>query len=287
MTVLGGGDLRTGTVGIRLQHLLYKLAGLGSDGGIVAEALEPADVGLTAKPGELAFGVVAVGLASGGDALGFGGFATQDGASLAVAKRIEGAGCFAVLGDESAGFVDEAVGEHRGGAGVDAGVKAGPGRVDSDAEDTIAGERVAAGFPCLGERLAGCEADFDGADELGLVVGVDARSGSWIETAEKAVQPSGAVDCSAALEVGAGLFRALWAGEKAIDQSTQVEACATGHDGQLLAGNDGGQGLTCEAGVVAGCAKLVGGKDVDEVMLPGKQRGENDEEEEGDEEVMQ
>jgi len=61
---------------------------------------------------------------------------------------------------------------------VDAVVELLAGWVEADSEEAEAGEGVAgnvgAGFEGGGERLAGGEADFEGADELWGVVGVDA-----------------------------------------------------------------------------------------------------------------
>jgi len=211
--------LRAEAVGIRLQTLLYKLAGLGSEGGVVAKALEPADVRFPAKPGELTLGVVAVCLTGCGDGFGFGEFAAQDGAGLAVAEGIEGGGRVAIFAEESAGFFHETVGEHLRGARIDAGVEIRAGRIESDAEDAIAGERVASRFPGLGERLAGSEADFDRADELGLVVGVDAPCGGGIEAMQDTMEPCGAVQLCAVREPGADFFRALGAGKEAFEEA--------------------------------------------------------------------
>ena len=54
------------------------MAGGGDGGGVVAEVFDPMDIGIAAKPGELALGVVAVSLLGGGDGLGEPTFAAQD-----------------------------------------------------------------------------------------------------------------------------------------------------------------------------------------------------------------
>jgi hypothetical protein len=170
-------------------------------------------------------------------------FSAEHGARLAVAERLEGTGRLAVLGEEAAGFFDEAVGEHPCGAGVEAGVEGGAGRIEADAENAIAGEGVAAGFPGFGEGLAGGEADLDGADELGLVVRVDALRGGWIEAAEETVQPCRAVALGAAAKPGAQFFGTLRAGEESLEQGAQVEAGAAGDDGEMVARDDCRRGL--------------------------------------------
>ena len=76
-------------------------------------------------------------------------------------------------------------------------VERGAGRVEAEAQDAVAGERVAAGCcHCCGDGLAGGEGDLDGADELGRVVGVDQGGGGGVEAGEDAVQMGG--DCCAA-----------------------------------------------------------------------------------------
>src|SRR5580700_1913360 len=80
---------------------------------------EAVDIAFFAKPGDLAFSVVAMGLAGGCDGFGLGDFAAKDGAGLSVAEGVKGAGGFSVLGDEGAGLCDEAGGEHGFRAGVD------------------------------------------------------------------------------------------------------------------------------------------------------------------------
>jgi hypothetical protein len=224
------------------------------------------DAGFTAKPGELALGVVAVALGGGGESFGLGHRAAEDGAGLAIAEGVEGAGGVAVTGKKTAGFVEEAAGEHLSGASVEAFVESGTGRIEADAEDAVAGEGIAAGLPGIGERLAGGEADFEGADELGLVVGVDARGGGGIEAAEESVQPGGAMAASACAEAVAEAFGALRTGEEAVEEGAQIEAGAAGNDGEVAAGGDVGEGLAGEAAVVAGSAEMVRREDVEEVV---------------------
>src|ERR1039458_4210497 len=94
------GEASAEAEGMRSQTLLYKPGGLRGDGRIVAETGQPADTGLAAKPGELAFGVVAMTLGGSGSGESFGRFTAEDSARLAVAERIEGAGRVAVFCDQ-------------------------------------------------------------------------------------------------------------------------------------------------------------------------------------------
>ena len=87
----------------------------------------------------------------------------------------------------------------------------------------------------LRQRLACGEADLDGADQLGCVVGVDARGGGRVEAGENPVQPGVAVLLAAALQSRAQIGLARRAGEEAFGQGAQVEAGSAGDDGQALA----------------------------------------------------
>src|SRR5580700_7544660 len=218
------------------EILLDECGGLGGEVGVVAASGQPVDIGFFAKPGDLAFSVVAMGLAGGCDGFGLGDFAAKDGAGLSVAEGVKGAGGFSVLGDEGAGLCDEAGCEHGFRAGVDAVVERGTGRVEADAEDAIAGQRVSPGGPGAGERLAGGEADFDGADEFGVVVGVNARGCGGIEPVQQAMEPAGWMLFRAAAQAVAEIFRALRSLEEAVEESAEVESGAAGDDGEMAAG---------------------------------------------------
>jgi hypothetical protein len=154
--------------------------GLRFDVFVAAEAGEPVDCGVFAEPCELALGVVAVALLGLGYGFVAGDFVAQDGDGLRVAERGEWAAIEAVAFDEESGLFDQAAVEHLGGAVVDAGVEVGARRVETEGEDAEAGERVAGLLPLAGDGLAGGEGDFNGADELGCVVGVDERCGCGI-----------------------------------------------------------------------------------------------------------
>ncbi len=182
---------------------------------------------------------------------------------LTVAERVERLDG-PVAGEESAGFLDEAGGEHLGAALIQPLIERGAGRVEADAQQAEAGEGIAGQH--LRHGLARGEADLDGADELGRVVGVDARGRCGIEAGEQAMQPGAAVALGAAAKALAQVFLASGAGEEAFSERAQVEAGAAGDDGEVAAAGDFAQGGSGEAAVVAGGEGLVGIGDVDEVM---------------------
>ena len=103
----------------RSQCALYPVCSEFEGLGRVAEVFHPVDVWFAAEPGELAFGVVAMALLRGGDGFGLGEGAVDCGEGLAVAERVQGFDA-AVLGEEGAGFFDEAGREHGCCALVDA-----------------------------------------------------------------------------------------------------------------------------------------------------------------------
>ena len=236
--------------------------GLSDDGGGVAEAWKDVggvEFGFAAEPGLLALGVVAVALLGGGDGCRFGHLAAQDGRSLGVAKRGEGAALRTEPREQRAGLCDEACGEHGGAASVDAGVQLGARRGKGQAEDRVAGEGVAARGPLLRDGAAGGERDLDGADELGGVVGVDEGGGGGVEADEGSVEADMIAASKRRAEGGVGGR----CGEEAVEERAGVEAGAAGEDGEGVEVGEDGAGL---AGVVAGGARFRGVVEVEQVV---------------------
>lgn len=212
----------------------------------IAEGSDPADVGFAAKPGELTLGVVSMPLLSGFHCVGQTRFTSCYSEGLAVAEGVEGFDG-AVACEEAAGFFDEARGEHGGTALVEAFVESDAGRIEADAEEAEAGERIVSGFggEDLREGLARGEADFDRANEFGCVVGVNASGGRRVEAVEEFVKPGWAELFGAATEASAKIFVACGASEEAFGESAEVEACSSRDDGELVAGGyvvEGGAG---------------------------------------------
>jgi len=236
----------------------------------IAEACKPVDFGLAAEPGELALGVVAVALLGAGDSLRQRHLAFDGCERLFVAERGQGPGVGSVPGCELASFFHQSILEHGCGALVDAGVEGFAVRVESDAQDTIAVKRVASGLPSLCHWLASGEADLDGADELGRVVGMDLLCRFGVEAGEDAVQPSRSFGGFGAAEASANgicLFgRSLWSGEEPVDEGAEVESCSSSDDGEFFSSGDIGEGGAGEAAVVAGGEGLGRIDDVDQVV---------------------
>src|SRR6185437_14667439 len=152
------------------------------------KAREPLHV-VPPEPCELALGVVAMSLGTECDGLLAGDFTAQFLDGLRVSKRSERAAIIAVFLHQARGLLDETAVKHLRGASVDAVIQRSTRRVETHAQDAIAGERFPRMFsPVRGDRPARGERDLDGADDLGKVVGVDGTRSAWIEPRENAMQ---------------------------------------------------------------------------------------------------
>ena len=149
---------------------------------------------------------------------------------------------------------------------VDAGVEGFAVGVEADAEDLIALKRVASGLPGLSHRLSGGEADFDGADEFGQIVGMDLLGRFGVEASEDSVQPVCAFGGFGAAEATADFFGALRRGKESVDESAEIESGSSGDYGEFFSGGDFGESGAGEAAVVAGGEGFGGVGDVDQVM---------------------
>ena len=236
----------------------------GLDLRVVAEAGEPMHGGVAAEPGELALGVVAMALLSGGDGGFAGEVAVEDSHCLGVAERGKRAASFTEAVAQHLRLGNEAEGEHGGGAAVDAGVQGFAFGSEVELEDAVAFERVAAGLPLGGLGLAGGEGDFNAADELGGVVGVDCRSGARIEALEDAVEIAGF--CGEIAEAFAEGFVAGRGRGEAFEEGAEIEAGASGDDGDVATVADLGDGGAGGAGVVAGGAGFAGPLEIEAVV---------------------
>ncbi len=89
----------------------------------------------------------------------------------------------------------------------------------------------------------------------------------WVEAGEQAVEVGGAAGCGefAKAFALAGFLRRC--GKEAVDESAEVEAGASGDDGQVAAFGDAGEGFAGLTAVVACGAGFVGPGDVDHVVL--------------------
>src|ERR1700722_17615798 len=179
------------------------MPGVVCDVFIAAEPFEPVHARFATEPCELALGVVAMALLGLGNSLFAGKFVFEDGGGFGVSQRGEGPAVFAIAGDKAFGFFDEATVEHSDGALVDTLVEILAWWIETEAEDAVADQGVAALLPpdCHRSTAAGAkrfvrrERDFDGADDFGDVVDMDSGRGSRVEASEEPVQMCGAAGC--------------------------------------------------------------------------------------------
>src|SRR5208283_671957 len=119
--------------------------------------------------------------------------------------------------------------EHAGAAGVDVIVEGGALGAESEAQDAVALDGIAALAQKLAHGAGGGGADLDGADELGLVVGVDAQGGFRVEAAQQTPERGGTAAMTQAV---AKVLVALGAVEEAVEHGAQVESGASADDGK-------------------------------------------------------
>lgn len=220
---------------------------------------------LAAKPGHLAFGVVAMALLRCGDGCRFGERAAQNCHCLPVSQSIQRPDGTEAI-DQRTGFSEQALGEHTRGSLVDASVKLWSRRVEADAQKPEAGERLAP----LGEQLrhgaTRGQRNLQGADELGSIVGMDAAGSRGVQACEQAMQPSGTAPRMAGTQALAQLRVALRAEKKALRERAQIQPGAARDEGNDSASGDGAHGGASLARVVAGAEIAVRIADVEQMM---------------------
>ncbi len=251
--------------------------GGGEGGGVVAEEMEGVGFGVEegffAQPGALALGVPPVAGLSFGDGLLAGEGALEDGEGLRVAEGAKGSGeifRWAVAAEaleEAFGFLEEAAVEHGGGSVVDAMAQIGAGWVEGEAEDAEAGEGFSAAvLPLGGEVLAGGEAEGEGAEELGGVVGVDGLGGAGVETGKEAMEMGGGVAGGEGTEAVAQGGIDGGCGKEAVEERAEIEAGAADDERKTAAGGDAVDSFASMPGPVAGGEGLVGVDEVEAVV---------------------
>jgi len=269
----------------------------------VAEGGEPVHVWLAAEPGELALGEAPRGSLDICDCHGEADAAFEVGAQVGVADELErlgggrnAAGIFRYprrfthpfthfRRNERADFVEPAGGEHGIDAGVDAGVEGRARRREADFRDGVAFKggythpgfftylttRVvtqvgAAGAENFGDGFSGEDAHLDCADYFGGVARGDAGGRFGVEAREDFVQVCRAALFCDVAQTLAQFFRARGCVGEAFEESAEVESCAGGEDGQLVAAAEIVEREERVAAVVAGGEDFVGLDEVDEVM---------------------
>ena len=222
--------------------------GGGGAGGEVGEGLfpgegEPADVGLVAEPGHLAFGI----LAGAGDGAGkgfvFAEAAFEDVGGFGVADGVAGGGGeSAGSGAEGAHFVEKAAGVHAAGAFGDAGAEDGAGKFEAE-------EQGARAVPGVGEGTAVGE-EFVGAEEAPGVFGVaDAVEGGRVEGADGVAEGGESAGIEEGLGAGAEGGGGGRVGGEAFGEAFDVEAGAAGDEDRAAAGGGGDGGGVAADGV--------------------------------------
>ena len=127
-------------------------------------------------------------------------------------------------------------------------------------------QRVAALLPEIRHLLARCQADFNSANQLGGIIGVNLGGRGGIEALENSVEICGAALLRALAQTGAQFFGTLRAGKEAFEQSAQVEACTSDENWQVLARLDLGQDLAGLAGIFSR-SHVLGGIDAVKQMM--------------------
>ena len=138
--------------------------------------------------------------------------------------------------------------------------------IKTDAQNTEAGEWVATLLPQLGHGTAGGEADLDGADELGGIVGVDFLGGGAIRRDKDAMQVSRAALSFTLPQMSTQRLGALGPGEKAVDQRAQVKSRAADNDRKVMAVADFGEHLPGATSIFAGSHRLRRVDDIEQMM---------------------
>src|ERR1035441_6987259 len=185
-----------------LQAFLYQFGCRAQRLRLVAEARDPMHLRLATEPSQLPLGVVAMSL--------LGGFyrrrntqsPRQDGQSLPVTQRVQRLHR-PIAFEQAARLFDQSGRKDSRRSPIEPVVEALAGRkrlarrVEADAQQPETGEQVASQY--FGKWLAHSQADLDGANQLGCIVRVNARSRGRVEPPEHLVQPSFAVPLAAAL----------------------------------------------------------------------------------------
>ena len=110
----------------------------------------------------------------------------QDAQCLPVSQRVERLHRSIAL-EQAASLFDESSREDCRRPLVEPVVKLLSRRIEADAQEPEAGQRVASHY--FGERLTRRQANLDSPNQFGCVVGVNALGRGWIEPAKQPVQP--------------------------------------------------------------------------------------------------
>src|SRR5437879_12273736 len=154
---------------------------------IATESTHPSHVRFPPEPGHLAFGIVAMGLLS---CLQCGfpiDFPSQKLDCLFIAQRSQRARRIAVFLQEACGFLDQTRREHLLSALINTRRERIAIRIETESKNADALQRLPPSPPQLSHFLPGGPTNFDGANELGRVIRVNASGGRRIKPLEYAM----------------------------------------------------------------------------------------------------
>ncbi len=240
--------------------------GLRLHGYIAAKALKPVDLRVAPEPGELTFGIVAMASLGFDDGLCEQSLTTHNAEGLGVPERAKGPGCLTKSFIDFGSFFEQPLGEHGSGPGVDAVVELGARRIQPDLQDAETLEGIASDRPLMRLRSSRQQRNFQAADEFGGIVRVYRSCGLGIEAAHEMVQSGAATAGRKALQTTPEMIIPWRRGSKTVEQSAEIEAGASGNNGESATTADVFEGLAGKPGIVAGVGELVGFEEVETMV---------------------
>ena len=233
-----------------------------------AEAGNPANVLLGAKPSPLALGVLTGADAHFFDRLRFREIVRQQEAQgLFVTEGLEWFdGGTDARGEQGADFVEQAAAPNFFAALIEMRVERFARRVEGEDERTVTGERSESRAGEMFARGTGGEqAEFEGAKGFVEIVGMDALGGGGIEPGEQAANGARPARL-AGKEAGAERVIPLGAGGKAVEQGAEVKSGAAAENGEAAANGDLGEHGADFGDEITGGEDVGGGAEIDEMV---------------------
>lgn len=233
---------------------------------LIAEAVQPDHTAFVAEPCPLPFRIAARVALRIVERLAQVEFSSQHLQGLPIAMRLQRLHRLGITHrQDSPDLFDQSGFEHPRTALIEAPVELLAGRIERELEHAEPFQGVATGGETLRKAAARQDANLQRADQFVSVGGVDARRCFGIESAEQAMEQAGALGLARGQSL-AQFFVAAGAREQAVHQGTEVKARTTHHQGQVVSVHDLPQHQTGPAGVLAGCERLVGICDINQMM---------------------
>src|SRR4029077_852273 len=162
-----------------------------------------------------------------------GQFASQKLPSLLVPERRQWRGSLAIFIEKTLRLFDQSLLKHLLRALIDPVVKRLPIRIEPDTSNAKASQSIAPLPPHFRHRLPRCEANFNRANELGGIIGMDLLCRGGIQALQNAMKIIRAVSFRPLAQPLAQFVRSRRAGEKTAEQSAQVESRAARKNRQM------------------------------------------------------